>query len=174
MDQERELVAAGDMTPAPEGEDFTGFLERMEAIARHRDRILRIVVALTLPTDWLDMDGQPYLTSMGAERLRQRFGLRLSSPKVTRELREDKAGQYYRYRYEATVSGPYCPEMPAVGLASARDKFFAWQDGNWVPASEINENHVEQKAMSNLLVNAVTRALGLRGLKWEIGSCALW
>jgi hypothetical protein len=148
--------------------DYEGYLTEIETAAKYRDRVLQVVAALTLPSDWVDMDGKPYLQGTGAERLRQKFGLTLSSPTVKREIREDSHGPYYRYRYECVVSGPHAAPMTAVGLCSARDKFFAWRNNAWLPVDEVNENHIEMKAMNNMLVNAVTRALGLRGLSWEI------
>lgn len=169
IQEAKELVETdSELVSSVNDADYEGYLTSIETAAKYRDRVLGVVAALTLPSDWVDMDGKPYLQGTGAERLRQKFGLTLSAPKVTREIREDSRGPYYRYRYECVVQGPHAAPMTAVGLCSARDKFFGFRKGEWIPVDEVNENHIEMKAMNNMLVNAVTRSLGLRGLTWDI------
>jgi len=69
--------------------------------------------------------------------------------------------------------------MEAIGSCSSRDKFFAYvseirdrngnviREASWKPLSEIDETNVMKAAYTNLLVNGITRLLGIRNLTWD-------
>lgn len=139
----------------------------------HR-RILGVALRITNNADWVDMQGKPYLTGSGAEKIASLFGVQI--PKADahgnslitceKEWGEDEEGKYYFY----TVMGVgrlKDHEITAMGTCSSRDQFFAKVHGKLRPMSEIDETNVKKAAYTNFMVNVITRLLGIRNLTWE-------
>lgn len=131
-------------------------------------KILGVAVTRTTSKDWVDQQGHPYLTASGAEKIAPVFGVKMDEPKAEREDREDDAGKYYLYTFTARFfwGGG---SLYAIGTCSSRDKFFAWdsKEQTYKALSEVDENNIKKAAYSNLLVNGVTRVLGIRNLEWK-------
>jgi hypothetical protein len=131
-------------------------------------KVLGIAIKRTNPKDWVDQQGHPYLTASGAEKIAPLFGVKMTNLTEKREDREDEKGKYYIYTFKATFSWK-AGEIEAIGTCSSRDKFFAWdsQKQEWKPLSEFDETNIKKAAYSNLIVNGITRVLGIRNLTWE-------
>lgn len=130
-------------------------------------KVLGVAVKRTNPKDWTDMQGHPYLTASGAEKIAPLFGLKMEGVVHQRMEREDEKGKYYIYQAQARFWWA-AGDMEAIGVCSSRDKFFSWDSAKkeWKPLHETDEGNIMKAAFSNLLVNGITRSLGLRNLTW--------
>lgn len=131
-------------------------------------KVLGVAVKRTGPKDWTDMQGHPYLTGSGAEKIAPLFGLKIEGVVHQRMEREDEKGKYYIYQCQARFWWA-AGDMEAIGVCSSRDKFFSWdsQKKEWKPLHETDEGNIMKAAYTNLLVNGITRSLGLRNLTWD-------
>lgn len=148
-------------------------LEHAIAKAEHQvellERVLKIALKRTNERDWVDQGGNPYLAGSGAEKLMPVFGVCLTELSREKTISNDNDGQYYIYEYRGQFSWKG-GSILAIGTGSSRSKFFAWNsiDKSWKPLSQVNETNIMKSAYTNLLVNGVTRLLGIRNLTWEI------
>ena len=131
-------------------------------------KVLGVAIKRTNAKDWVDQQGHPYLTASGAEKIAPLFGVRMNNLSDKREEREDDKGKYYIYTFLATFAWKG-GSIEAIGTCSSRDKFFAWNSANkeWKPMSEFDETNIKKAAYSNLMVNGITRVLGIRNLTWD-------
>ncbi len=82
------------------------------------------------------------------------------------EKKATKPDGHYIYIWTATFKiGDV--SFDAIGSASSKSRFFSTAHGEPIPPTEINEVNVMKAGFSNLLVNGVTRLLGLRGVSIE-------
>ena len=172
---ERERILAVSRTELPETES-NGFevdsvalaLERAQRQVEVLSKVLAIAVKRTNHFDWVDQGGKPYLTASGAEKLMPLFGISVSNTFYKKEFSKDDKGDFYFYVYRGTFSWAGS-SIEAVGTCSSRDKFFAWDSKNqcYKPLSEVDEANIMKAAYSNMIVNGVTRVLGIRNLTWE-------
>ncbi|MGH9389233.1 MAG: hypothetical protein ACRD1Z_06415, partial [Vicinamibacteria bacterium] len=139
-------------------------------------KITLTAVKRTYAQDWIDFrvkdsddDGKPYLSASGAERLRTVFGISITNPDVKRYEEKDKEGPFWFYVFTG-IAHWRGDELAVVGTCSSRDQFYRtrYQDGKQVllPADEIDPTNIIKAARSNMIANAVTGILGLRGLTW--------
>lgn len=140
-------------------------------------KILGVAIKRTNPTDWVDQNGKPYLGASGCEKVAPLFGLKMEGVVSERSERDDEKGKYYFY----TFMGRFYwagGDIEAIGTCSSRDKFFGWQSAKkegdkitepagYKPLHDIDETNIKKAAYSNLIVNGVTRALGIRSLTWN-------
>lgn len=153
-----------------------------EAIAeaeRRAELLAKVTIAAvkrTYPQDWIDFrsqdpddKGTPYLAAAGAERLRSLFGISITDLDVKRYEDRDKDGAYYFYVVTA-IAHWRGDEVAVMGTCSSRDQFYRtrYQDGQRVllPSEEIDPTNIVKAARSNMIANAVSGILGLRGLTW--------
>jgi len=146
-------------------------LELIVAEAEKRVEILKKVLGVAIkrtnPKDWVDQQGHPYLTASGAEKIAPLFGVKMDNLSDKRDEREDDKGKYYLYTFTATFSWKG-GSIEAIGTCTSRDKFFAWNsaDRTYKILSEVDESNIKKAAYSNLMVNGITRVLGIRNLTW--------
>jgi hypothetical protein len=127
---------------------------------------------LTNKYDWVDQQGHPYLQSSGAEKVARVFGI---SWRIAEPTKENLEGGHFMYTYTGEFSiGGISAEI--VGTRSSKDGFFKkyeWEGEGKdrekfeLPPSEIDPGDVKKAAYSNLIVNGVTRLLGIRNLSYE-------
>jgi len=131
-------------------------------------RVLGVAVKRTNAKDWVDQQGHPYLTASGSEKIAPLFGIKMDRLSDKRDEREDDKGKYYIYTFQATFFWKG-GSIEAIGTCSSRDKFFSWDSGKkeWKPLSDFDETNIKKAAYSNLMVNGITRVLGIRNLTWE-------
>ena len=111
-------------------------------------------------------DGKPYLCASGAEKIARLCGVGWDHVRCEKILSNDEKGQFYYFEY----TGDFYlgnDRISAVGTCSQKDQFFAMSKGQMKPASEIDETNIRKAAYSNMLVNGITRILGIRNLTWE-------
>jgi len=130
------------------------------------DQIVTLALKRTNENDWVDQQGKPYLTCSGAERIARLFGVNWRKVECEKVFSSDEAGQYYFYEYRGEF---YLGRdiIHAVGTCSQKDAFFAKTKNGMKPASEIDETNIRKAAYSNMVVNGVSRLLGIRNLTWE-------
>lgn len=139
-------------------------------------KILGVAIKRTNPTDWVDQNGKPYLGASGCEKVAPLFGLKMESVISERSEREDDKGKYYFYTFMGRFYWA-AGDIEAIGTCSSRDKFFGWQSekkygdkiiepAGYKALHDIDETNIKKAAYSNLIVNGVTRALGIRSLTW--------
>jgi len=108
------------------------------------------------------------LGASGCEKLMPLFGISLCNTTSEKKFSEDDKGKLYIYKFKGTFSWQG-GSIEAIGACSSRDKFFAW-DGKaqeYKALSEVDEPNILKAAYSNMLMNGVTRLLGIRNLTWE-------
>lgn len=130
------------------------------------DKIVSLALGRTNSLDWVDQDGHPYLCASGAEKIARLFGVCWKDVKCEKIFSSDEKGQFYYFEYTAifTLGND---SITSVGTCSQKDKFFAVAKGQIKPASEIDETNIRKAAYSNMIVNGVSRILGIRNLTWE-------
>lgn len=130
------------------------------------DKIISLSIKRTNENDWVNQDGKPYLCASGAEKIARLFGVGWDHVRCEKILSNDEKGQFYYFEY----TGDFYlgnDRISAVGTCSQKDQFFAMSKGHMKPASEIDETNIRKAAYSNMLVNGITRILGIRNLTWE-------
>lgn len=130
------------------------------------DRIVTLALKRTNNNDWVDQQGKPYLTCSGAEKIGRLFGVNWRNIKAEKIISSDEQGQFYFYEYsgEFTLGRDV---ITAVGTCSQKDAFFSKSKEGTKPLSEIDETNIRKAAYSNMIVNGVTRILGIRNLTWD-------
>lgn len=142
------------------------------AIAEKRSTMLKRFIELSLKhtnkIDWVDQNGKPYLTASGAEKVARLFGVKIHSVNYRKVHSQDDRGDFYIYEYTGVAELPSkFDSIEAVGTCTSRDVFFAKKGQEWRKLSDIDESNIMKAAYSNLLVNAITRLLGIRNMTWE-------
>ncbi|MBN1422415.1 MAG: hypothetical protein JXP34_26805 [Planctomycetes bacterium] len=163
--------------------DIDSLVQLAERQVELQKRVMTIALKATHDWDWVDQGGKPYLCVSGAEKIAPKFGVSITDVIEERFEREDELGKFYFYRYKGNAAAPHFGRLEGViGTCSSRDQFFAyvtvWETDPATgaktkkkvlrPLSEIDEGNIMKAAYSNLVVNAVTRVLGIRNLTWEV------
>ena len=130
------------------------------------EKIVSLSIKRTNENDWVNQQGKPYLCASGAEKIARLFGVCWKNVRCEKIYSNDEQGQFYYFEY----TGDFMlgkDIISAVGTCSQKDQFFAISKGKMKPASEIDETNIRKAAYSNMLVNGITRILGIRNLTWE-------
>lgn len=140
--------------------------KRMLAItierARHLEIIHKLVISVTLPSDWIDYGGKPGISGPGVERIMRVAGLQAFNKKREKIVNEDGS-----YIWQVTGQiGRENEVIDIIGTCASSKPFFAKRDGVDIPTSEVDESNIKKNADTNFYVNGVSRFLGLRGLTW--------
>jgi ssDNA-binding Zn-finger/Zn-ribbon topoisomerase 1 len=143
--------------------------------------LMEAAIRRTSPADWRLIQGNPYPQKGAVACILGMIGGYIPPPNKTRTWEEDEKGRYYRFVLESTIEVPGMGirSMPINGTASSRDPFFAekneeitQEDGSVVrqkvlrPASEIDPNDIEKKALTNLMHGAIKRIFPSFGIEW--------
>lgn len=131
-------------------------------------KILGVAIKRTNPHDWTCIGDKPYLGSSGVEKIAPLFGVRMENVKNERLDREDDKGKSYIYQFTAKFFWQG-GSIEALGACSSRDKFFGWDSSKKIykELHDVDETNVMKAAYSNLMVNGITRVLGIRNLEWS-------
>lgn len=129
-------------------------------------KIKQIAIKATNQNDWVDMEGEPYLQSSGAEKIARLFGISWRIVKgPTKEMSTDENGSFFIYSYTGEFSmGSKTIEI--TGTCSQKDKFFGKKQGKLKLLSEIDECSIIKKAQTNMVVRGIKTILGIRNLTW--------
>ena len=180
--REQEAIDAeySNVPAAPQAQGYDGALvnlpsakevvAQIEKKAEIEKQIRHVVMGqLLYESDFLDLGGKPYLTVEGAERLKGFLGLEIRdkkfSPDAATVFKKIREGEPITVLCTATVhSKVHGLTEEVFGTRSSDDKFFG---GQAEKLGRIEPGHVLKAAESNMVVNAVTRIMGLRGMTWD-------
>ena len=171
MANENSLAAAQqtvDLTRSGGGGGEIDPLAIIEQRNKMLERILEYAIKATHAGQWTDQNGHPFPTAAAAEVMARRCAVRIKDQSSKKVPSQDDRGAFYFYLVEATASLPgEWDSMEAMGTCSSRDQFIGTGEQALKPLSEIDEGNILKAAYSNMIVNAVTRLLGVRNLTWE-------
>jgi len=163
----------GSIVHQPSG-SMGDFLAELDSANNVIERVVNAAIRATHSGQWCDMQGKPYLTGPGAEVVALRCNVSWKNVTSRKEWREDEFGKSYIYIYEADFTlghGLGAHSMEAIpGTCSSRDQFIGtnFKDGKDArPLSEVEEGSIMKAAMTNMIVNGVTRVTGIRNMTWE-------
>lgn len=162
-DTTNELIA---ITPSNQLDTTDDILAAANRRVAQLDKIMTLAIRRTNNQDWVDEGGRPYLTSSGAEKIARLFGVCWRNVRAEKVMSSDENGQFYFYEY----SGDFTlgkDVITAVGTCSQKDQFFSKKGSEVKPLSEIDETNIRKAAYSNMIVNGITRILGIRNLTWD-------
>lgn len=146
-------------------EDMLALLEKRSAVL---GRILNVAIAATTPEQWVDQQGKPFPTAAAAEVMARRCLVSVKAIRWEKTESHDDAGSYYLYSYTGDFSLPGGHDtIQAVGTCSSRDQFLGTETSKGRALSAVDEGNIKKAAYSNMMVNGVTRLLGVRNLTWE-------
>lgn len=152
-----QFLEEGPTLPALLTEDFVKQFEKGVEIYK---RWVSVCYRLTRETHWLRRDTKYSLQGPGAEALMNPLGISFERPTFRREDLKDERGEFYSYWCEGYVESKTLNRRGwYVGYCDSRDQFFTAR-GGWNPKS--GEGDVKKSAMTNWIVNAVTRIAGIR------------
>lgn len=156
------------ITPEPEPVDTLApayteaDVERVEQLAKLHMAMRLTTLRITRPRDWVNLDGEPYLSAFGCQRLGPLYRMRFRD--VRHEVVRHEDGTY-----TVVVTGRAASEVldpngwvEVVGAARSDDKFLT--KGGRVTATF---GDVLKKAHTNYYARALKTVLGLGGLSWE-------
>lgn len=161
-------IMVGTDVPAIADDNLIRIAEQAEKRIDAMQKIKRVALKMTNHRDWVDEAGKPYLQGSGCEKVGRLFGVswRIDEPKV-----EPGEGGHYTYTYvgDFSLGGA---TIQVIGTRSSADPFFKKykyinNEKVELPVSEIDRGDVKKAAYTNLLVNGITRLLGIRNLTWE-------
>lgn len=154
----------------PQAGDGSGvnLLKILEERAKLLERILDYAIAATHTEQWFDLGGKAWPSGPACESMARRCGVSITNVRNTKRQSSDDKGDFYIYVCEATASLPSgFDSIEAFGTCSSRDTFLGTETSAGRAMSEIDEGNIMKAAYTNMLVNAVTRLLGVRNLSWE-------
>jgi len=143
--------------------DYNHLIREAEKRVEFQKKILPIALKVTNYKDWTNQNGNPWLGESGAEKIRNLFGISVTNLSCHKDKLEGQEG--YKYTYTADFIFAQCT-IPGVGTCTSKDKFFAYANEQWKPPEEVDEGYIQKAAYANMMVNGITRILGLRNLTW--------
>jgi len=117
--------------------------------------------------DWMDLGGKPYATDSAIAKIARDCGISYRTMEIVKSYSSDERGKFYIYTAIVEVSHPWMGKIIKSGVATMRDKFFAYERGVWKADTEISEGNVKKKAETNAIGRGVRGLMGLNGLTWE-------
>lgn len=156
-----QVIEEGPTLPALLTDDFVSQFEKGVAVYK---RWVSVCYRLTRETHWVNHGSAEKprysLQGPGAEALMNPLGISYERPTFSREDKHDERGDFYIWWCEGYVESRTLGRRGwYVGYCDSRDPFFNARPG-WNPKS--GEGDVKKSAMTNWIVNAVTRIAGLR------------
>jgi len=154
--------------------DIEAVVSKLEASIESYKRLKVIALKLTDESDWVSVNGRPYLTETGCHKVAPAFGVHITKPELMSEAHEDKKGRYLTY----IASGQAFSRVlniwvSDIGVCSQRDQFFAKttdkQTGKkvWKEIDDVDLTDIIKKAVSNLNGRLIRKLLGMVGLSWD-------
>jgi hypothetical protein len=148
--------------------DWAKLLNYLEAEKEAFKKVRIIALGYTRETDWVNIDGQPYLQESGSQGVAGPFGVSFGEPKSEKIWEEDARGKYYIIIYRAECwSTRINRRIWAEGMCSSRDLFFGKVAGTYKALEDVDERNIRYKAMTNMMNNGIKRILGLRNIQWK-------
>lgn len=141
----------------------------LDARNRMMERVLSYAISATHPGQWQMLGDKPWPTGPACESMARRCGVSWDKPECERRDASDEQGPAYAWTYRARFFLPGgIDSIWAEGHCSSRDQFLGTgltYETRDLP--EVEEGNIRQAAMTNMVVNGVTRLLGVRNLTRE-------
>lgn len=155
------ILEEGPTLPMLLKEDFVRDFEKGITIYK---RWVSACYRLTRESHWLnhgtEQNPKFALQGPGAEALMNPLGISFERPEFRKEIKEDGTSTFYVYWCEGYVESKTLGRRGYyIGYCDSKDKFFKARPG-WTEAT--GEGDVRKSAMTNWIVNSVTRLAGLR------------
>jgi len=156
-----QFIEEGPTLPALLTDDFVKQFEKGVEVYK---RWVSVCYRLTRESHWMN-HGTPdkpryALQGPGAEALMNPLGISFERPNVYREDQKDDQGEYYLYWCEGYMESRTLGRRGwYIGYCDSRDQFFVARPG-WNPKT--GQGDVKKSAMTNWIVNGVTRIAGIR------------
>lgn len=156
-----QFIEEGPTLPALLTDDFVKQFEKGVEVYK---RWVSVCYRLTRESHWMN-HGTPEkpryaLQGPGAEALMNPLGISFEKPHVYREDQKDDQGEYYLYWCEGYMESRTLGRRGwYIGYCDSRDQFFTARPG-WNPKT--GQGDVKKSAMTNWIVNGVTRIAGIR------------
>jgi hypothetical protein len=144
--------------------DFDHLVNLAEQRLEFQKKIIPIALKITNPSDWTNQSGKPWPSGSAVEKIRNLFGISIIDIKEKREDLEGQSG--YLYTYSGTFKFANT-QIDAIGTCSSKDQFFAKTKKGYRPVEEIDQGNIKKAAYTNMMVNGITRILGMRNLTWS-------
>lgn len=143
------------------------FLQMVSQRGELMEKVKEMAIKVTNNSDWVDQHGTPYLTGSGVEKVRTRFMLKVWGLECKRHNEADTNGNYYYFEYTGKFGWNEKEYIEALGTCSSRDQFFSTKSGKPIDQADVDITNIQKSAYTNLMVNGITRFLGMRSLTWE-------
>jgi hypothetical protein len=132
---------------------------------KNRARIMTLVAAATVESDWIDEDGEPYLTWKGASKVASMLGISFVNLEESEIINGTNLnGTYKIVTYKSTVRW-LGREMDVIGTGNTQDDFFKINN-KFIPASEVDLTLLKKKAITNMYGRGVKAITGI-DFTWE-------
>ena len=143
-------------------------VHRFEVFADAYSVVRDVAITKTLPQDWADFGGKPWLTAKGAERVRLALGITVKDWTWERHDFTDEKGSYFMIVSEGTVGLKSVDVWSsALGTCTSRKPLYFKERDRERHISEIDPGNIIKDSYSNMIENGISRFMGLRGLEWE-------
>lgn len=149
--------------------------ERLEAMGAAMDRIQRFILSRALTGDFVKFRGTDgswtmELGSAGAERIARDLNISFLNSKMEKVSGTDSHGAYYAWECTCDAAiiqnGREVRKITGIkGVASTRNKFFGYANGEWKPVEDIKDSDLQQAARRAAMKEATRTMLGLRRLQ---------
>lgn len=132
------------------------------------ERILDYAIKSTHPEQWFDLGGKPWPSGSACESMARRCGVSIINVQKLKRQSSDDRGDFYIWECSATFVLPSgYDSIEAFGTCASRDNFLGTDTGAGRELSEIDEGNIMKASYTNMLVNGITRLLGVRNLSWQ-------
>ncbi len=141
----------------------------LEARNRMMERLLNYAIAATHAGQWQMLGDKPWPTGPACEAMARRCAVSWDKPEAEKRDISDEAGPAYSWTYRSRFFLPGgLDSIWAEGHCSSRDQFLGTGATNNPRAlPDVEEGNIRQAAMTNMVVNGVTRLLGVRNITQE-------
>lgn len=141
----------------------------LEARNRMMERLLSYAIASTHAGQWQMLGDKPWPTGPACEAMARRCAVSWDKPEAEKRDTSDEAGPAYSWTYRSRFFLPGgLDSIWAEGHCSSRDQFLGTGATNNPRAlPDVEEGNIRQAAMTNMVVNGVTRLLGVRNITQE-------
>lgn len=170
------------MPPAPDNtalvsgnpDAMIALASRLEAMGEAMDRIQRFILSRALSGDFVKFRGADgswtmELCSAGAERIARDLNISFLNSKMEKVSGSDSHGPFYAWECTCDAAiiqnGREVRKITGIkGVASTRNKFFGYANGEWKPVEDIKDSDLQQAARRAAMKEATRTMLGLRRL----------
>lgn len=152
----------------PMGRNLTPTIvkETIEQVVLFREMRAGILKG-TSNQDWIDQEGDPYLTDSGVMAVACAVGFEFGEPETERLEGTDAKGPFVTFRTKMSAFWPVMGRTYFdIGVASSRDPFFAKKKEKEVALGDVNLGNVEKKSITNVRHRLLTKALALDSFSW--------